>query len=139
MINESKRWLIPGAIILGALILTVGVFWSNSACSYKIATVDIQEIEVKSEFSKELNQAIQEKGKELSEKFKTAKNDEEKQAINSEFESFRNQKQKEFTERIKDAIGTVAKKQGFKGVASNQVYIYSAYDITADVIKELGK
>lgn len=139
MINESKKWLVPGAIILGALILTAGLIWSNSAFSYKIATVDIQEIEVQSEFSKGLNQEIQEKGKELSEKFKTAKSDKEKQAINSDFESFRNQKQKEFTEKIENAIGTVAKKRGYKAVASNQVYIYSAYDITDEVIEELDK
>ncbi|MGE5604192.1 MAG: OmpH family outer membrane protein, partial [Bacteroidota bacterium] len=47
--------------------------------------------------------------------------------------------QKEFTSKVKNVLEKVAKKHGYKGVASNQVYIYSAYDITEDVIKELDK
>lgn len=138
-VNENKQWLIPAAIILGAIILTVGLIWSNSAFSYRIATVDIQQIEVQSEFSKKLNEEVQAKGKELSSKFKSAKNDQEKQAINSEFERFKLEKQKEFTSKVKTVLGKIAKKRGYKGVASNQVYVYSAYDITEDVIRELDK
>ncbi len=139
MIIESKKWLVPAAIILGAIILTAGLIWSYSAFSYKIATVDIQEIEAKSEYSKKLNEEVQAKGKELSSKFKSAQNDQEKQTINAEFENFKNEKQKEFTSKVKSVLEKVAKKRGYKGVASNQVYIYSAFDITGDVIKELDK
>lgn len=139
MINENKKWLIPGAIILGALILTAGLIWSYSMFSFKLATIDIQKIEEQSDFSKKLNEEVQAKGKELSTKYKSAQNEKEKQAINLEFEKFKNEKQKEFTSKVKSILGKVAKKQGFKGVASNQVYIYSAYDITEDVIKELDK
>jgi Skp family chaperone for outer membrane proteins len=139
MIDESKKWLIPTAIILGAIILTAGLIWSYSAFSYKIATIDLQEIEVKSEFSKKLNEEVQAKGKELSSKFKSAKTDQEKQAINAEFESFKNKKQREFTSKVKNALEKVAKKHGYKGVASNQVYLYSAFDITGDVIKEVDQ
>lgn len=138
MFND-KKWLVPASIILGALIVAMGLTWSYSAFSYKIATVDIQKIEAQSEFSKKLNEEVQNKGEELSSKFKSAKNDQEKQAINVEFENFKNEKQKEFTSKIKSGIEKVAKKRGYKGVASNQVYIYSAYDITEDVIKELDK
>jgi Skp family chaperone for outer membrane proteins len=137
MINENKKWLVPAAVILGALLLTAGLIWSFSAFSFKIATVDIQKIEADSEFSQKLNEEVQAKGKELSSKFKSAKNDQEKQAINVEFENFKNEKQKEFTSKVKSAIEKVAGKRGYKGVASNQVYIYSAYDITQDVLEEL--
>ncbi len=139
MINENKKWLVPGAIILGALILTAGLIWSYSAFSFKLATIDIQKIEEQSDFSKKLNEEVQAKGKELSTKYKSAQNDKEKQAINLEFEKFKTEKQKEFTSKVKSILEKVAKKQGFKGVASNQVYIYSAYDITEAVIKELDK
>lgn len=139
MINDNKNWLVPAAIILGALIVTTGLIWSFSAFSYRTATVDIQKIEVQSEFSKKLNEEVQAKGEELSSKFKSAKNDQEKQAINVEFENFKKEKQQEFTSKIKSALEKVAKKKGYKGVASNQVYIYSAYEITDDVIKELDK
>ncbi|MGE5606435.1 MAG: hypothetical protein ACM3YE_12190, partial [Bacteroidota bacterium] len=102
MVVEYKKWLVPGAIVLGAIILTIGLIWSYSAFSFKIATVNLQEIEAESEFSKKLNGEVQAKGRELSSKFKTAKNDQEKQAINSEFESFKNEKQKEFTSKVKN-------------------------------------
>ncbi len=139
MINQNNKWLVPTGIILGALILAAGLIWAFNAFSFKLATVDIQKIEEQSEFSKKLNEEVQAKGNELSSKFKSAKTDKEKQAINSEFESFKNEKQKEFTSKVRTVLGKVAKKQGYKAVASNQVYIYSAYDITEDVIKELDK
>lgn len=139
MINENNKWLIPGAIILGALILAAGLIWASSAFSFKLATVDIQKIEGQSNFSKKLNEEVQAKGKDLSSKFKSAKSEKEKQAINLEFQNFKNEMQKKFTSGVTTAMGKVAKKQGYKAVASNQVYIYSAYDITKDVIKELDK
>ena len=139
MIKDYHKWLVPVAIILSALILTTGIIWSYSAFSYKIATVNLQKIETESEFSKKLNEEIQAKGRELSSKFKSAKNDQEKQAINSEFESFKVEKQKEFTSKAKSAMAKVAKRHGYKVVASDQIYIYSVYDITDDVIKELDK
>lgn len=137
MINN--KWLLPGAVILGVLILTGGLIWAVSAFSFKLATVDIQKIEEQSSFSKNLNKEVQAKGKELSSKFKTAKNDNEKQAINLEFEKYKNEKQKEFTAKVKTILGKVAKKKGYQAVTSDQIYIYSAHDITEDVIKELDK
>lgn len=139
MINMNNKWMIPGAIILGTLILAAGLIWAVNAFSFKLATFDTQRIEEKSNFSKKLNEEIQAKGKDLSAKFKTAKNENEKQAINMEFENFKNEKLKEFTGKVKTTLEKVAKRRGYKAVASSQVYVYSAYDITEDVIKELDK
>lgn len=139
MINMNNKWMIPGAIILGTLILAAGLIWAVNAFSFKLATFDTQRIEEKSNFSKKLNEEIQAKGKDLSAKFKTAKNENEKQAINMEFENFKNEKLKEFTAKVKTTLEKVAKRRGYKAVASSQVYVYSAYDITEDVIKELDK
>lgn len=139
MINMNNKWMIPGAIILGTLILAAGLIWAVNAFSFKLATFDTQRIEEKSNFSKKLNEEIQAKGKDLSAKFKTAKNENEKQAINMEFENFKNEKLKEFTGKVKTTLEKVAKRRGYKAVASSQVYVYSAHDITEDVIKELDK
>ncbi len=139
MINKNNDWLLPGAIIIGALILTAGLIWGFSAFSFKLATVDIQKIEIESELSKKINEDVQAKGKDLSAKYQAAKNDKEKQVVNMEFEKFKKEKQKEFTDKVKVALGKVAKKRGFKAVAADQVYVYCKNDITEEVIKELDK
>lgn len=139
MINMNNKWLLPSAIILGALILAAGFIWSFNAFSFKLATIDIQEIEMKSGLSKKLNEEVQAKGKALSAKYQSAKNDKDKQAVNFEFETFKKEKQQEFTDKVKVVLKQVAKKHGYKAVASDQVYFYSANDITEEVIKEVDK
>ena len=139
MINNQNKWLVPGAIILGCLLLLAGLIWAFNAFSFNLATVDIQKIEEESNLSKKINEEVQAKGKDLSAKFQEAKNDQEKQAINLEFERFKAEKQKEFTSKVRMVIEKVAKEKGFKAVASNQIYLYSAYNITEDVLKELNK
>lgn len=137
MINKNNSWFLPGAIIIGALILAAALVWSYSAFSFKLATVDIQKIQIESGLSKKINEDVQAKGKDLSAKYQAAKNDKDKQAVNLEFEKYKNDKQQEFTEKVKIALEKVAKKHGFKTVASDQVYLYSKNDITEEVIKEL--
>lgn len=139
MINNQNKWLVPGAIILGFLLLLTGLIWAVNAFSFNLATVDIQKIEEQSNLSKKINEEVQAKGKDLSAKFQKANNDQEKQAINLEFERFKAEKQKEFTSKVRTAIEKVAKQKGYKAVASNQVYLYCAYNITEDVIRELNK
>ena len=136
--NENK-WLVPGAIVLGFLILTAGVIWAMSAFSFQIGSIDTARITNESKLSKDLNSQIQNKVQELQAKLKAAKSDAEKNAINLEFQSFQTAKQKEYTQKVSGAVAKVAKAKGIKAVATSQSFIYSQPDLTDAVIKELNK
>ena len=136
--NENK-WLVPGAIVLGFLILTAGVIWAMSAFSFQIGSIDTARITNESKLSKDLNRQIQNKVQELQAKLKAAKSDAEKNAINLEFQSFQTAKQKEYTQKVSGAVAKVAKAKGIKAVATSQSFIYSQPDLTDAVIKELNK
>jgi Skp family chaperone for outer membrane proteins len=56
-----------------------------------------------------------------------------------EFEKYKKEKQQEFTDKVIVALEKVAKKHGYKAVATDQVYLYSRNNITDEVIKELDK
>lgn len=136
--NENK-WLVPGAIVLGFLILTAGVIWAMSAFSFQIGSIDTARITNESKLSKDLNSQIQNKVQELQAKLKAAKSDAEKNAINLEFQSFQTAKQKEYTQKVSGAVAKVAKAKGIRAVATSQSFIYSQPDLTDAVIKELNK
>ena len=136
--NENK-WLVPGAIVLGFLILTAGVIWAMSAFSFQIGSIDTARITNESKLSKDLNSQIQNKVQELQAKLKAAKSDSEKNAINLEFQSFQTAKQKEYTQKVSGAVAKVAKAKGIRAVATSQSFIYSQPDLTDAVIKELNK
>ena len=136
--NENK-WLVPGAIDLGFLILTAGVIWAMSAFSFQIGSIDTARITNESKLSKDLNSQIQNKVQELQAKLKAAKSDAEKNAINLEFQSFQTAKQKEYTQKVSGAVAKVAKAKGIRAVATSQSFIYSQPDLTDAVIKELNK
>lgn len=139
MNNNGKNWLIPGAIVLGFLILTAGVIWAMSAFSFRVGSIDTARITSESKLSKDLNSQIQSKVQELQAKLKAAKSDTEKNAINVEFQSFQTAKQKEYTQKVSQAVAKVAKKKGIKAVATSQSFIYSEPDLTNAVIEELNK
>ena len=136
--NENK-WLVPGAIVLGFLILTAVVIWAMSAFSFQIGSIDTARITNESKLSKDLNSQIQNKVQELQAKLKAAKSDAEKNAINLEFQSFQTAKQKEYTQKVSGAVAKVAKAKGIRAVATSQSFIYSQPDLTDAVIKELNK
>lgn len=136
---NGNKWLIPGAIVLGFLILTAGVIGAISAFSFQIGSIDTARITNESKLSKDLNSQIQSKVQELQAKLKAAKNDSEKNAINLEFQNFQTAKQKEYTQKVSQAVAKVAKAKGIKAVATSQNFIYSQSDLTDAVIKELNK
>lgn len=139
MVNKKNNLFLPGAIIIGALIIAACLVWGFVSFSFKLATVDIQKIEMESGLSKKINEDVQAKGKELSAKYQSAKTEKDKQALNLEFEKYKKEKQREFTEQVKIAIEKVAKKRGYKVIATDQVYVYSKDDLTEEVMKELDK
>jgi Skp family chaperone for outer membrane proteins len=139
MVSKSNNLFLSGAIIIGALIIAAGLVWGFVSFSFKLATVDIQKIEMESGLSKKINEDVQAKGKELSAKYQSAKTEKDKQNINLEFEKYKKEKQKEFTDEVKVTIAKVAKKRGYKVIATDQVYLYSKDDLTEEVMKELDK
>lgn len=139
MVNKNNNLFLSGAIIIGALIIAAGLVWGFVSFSFKLATIDIQRIEMESGLSKKINEDVQAKGKELSAKYQSAKTEKDKQAINLEFERYKKEKQKEFTDEVKVVLEKVAKKRGYKAIATDQVYVYSRDDLTEEVIKELDK
>ncbi|NLW47520.1 MAG: OmpH family outer membrane protein [Firmicutes bacterium] len=139
MNNKNNNWILSGAIIIGALIIAAGLVWGINSFSFKLATVDVQKIQMESALSKKINEDVQTKGNDLSAKFQSAKTDKDKQAINLEFEKYKKEKQQEFTDKVIVALEKVAKKKGYKAVATDQVYLYSRNNITDEVIKELDQ
>lgn len=139
MVNKSNNLILSGAIIVGALIIAAGLVWGFISFSFKLATVDVQRIEMESGLSKKISEDVQAKGKDLSAKYQSAKTEKDKQALNLEFEKYKKEKQQEFTDQVKVALEKVAKKRGYKAIATDQVYVYNRDDITEEVIKELDK
>jgi Skp family chaperone for outer membrane proteins len=140
LLNENKNiWPVFGVIILGVALLLGGIYWVVNNASFKVGSVDLDKIAKNSMISKRINQELQSKGIELQEQMKSAKTETDKNKIRSEFESFQADKQREFVDKIKQIVATVAKRKGIKAVSNPQVFVYSGIDLTDEVIKELDK
>ncbi len=139
--NEGKisNLLIPGAILLGFIILLAGMIWAFNAFSFRVATIDLNKIIKESSYGQQIDKDLQKKGEQLRAQITTAKTDAEKAKINNEFRQFQEAKQNAFVERVKTITAQVAKAKGIKAVSSPQVLFYSSIDITGDVIAKLDK
>lgn len=136
---ENKNGLfIPGAIVLGFILLTGGVIWAISAFSFGIGIVDTNRI-ADTKLYKQISFDMQIKGQQLQKEFTTAKTDVEKNRIQTEYQQFKTKKDRELTNKTRDIITKVAKQKGIKAVANSQSFIYSSIDLTNDVVKELDK
>jgi Skp family chaperone for outer membrane proteins len=136
---EGKNFLVPGAILLGFLILLAGTIWALNTFSFRVATIDLNKVVKESSLGQEANKELQSKGNELKAKLQTAKTDAEKARINDEFQKFQADQQSAFIEKVKKVTAEVAKQNGIKAVSSPQVFIYSDMDITSAVIAKLDK
>jgi hypothetical protein len=136
--NKFEKFLIPGAIILGFIVLTVGVILAISACSFQIGIVDTNRVQ-NTKFSQKIIFEKQIETQRLQEKFKNAKTDAEKGSIQAEYQQFVAKKDQESSQKLREIIKKVALQKGIKSVASSQVFPYSTTDITDDVVKELDK
>lgn len=139
MAENKSAWLIPGAILLGALLIGGMVLFALNSITFKVATVDANEIIKESQLGQKISKEISNKRTEIQGKINSAKTDEEKSKLAAEYDAFKSNKEDEFTEQVKKVISTVSKKKGIKAVASPSVFIYAEQDITDDVIKELDK
>jgi Skp family chaperone for outer membrane proteins len=139
--NESKNnnLLIPGAIVLGFVILLAGMIWALHAFSFQVATIDLNKIVKDSSYGQQIDKDLQKKGEQLKAQLMTAKTDAEKSKINNDFHQFQVERQNAFVERVKAVTAEVSKAKGIKAVSSPQVFFYSATDITSDVITKLDK
>jgi len=137
---DKKNLLVPGAILLGFIVLTAGIIWALSAFSFRVGVVDNTRISSnENQLYKGLNDSVQEKGMELQKRFASAKTDSEKSSISKEFEQYKSDKQKELSSKIQVIVAKIAKRKGLKAVASTQVYIYGDVNLTDDVLKECNK
>lgn len=139
MSSNLNSWVLPGAILLGFIILAIVVFIAANNMVFKVASVDMDKIIKESELGQKINKELQNKVTELRSKLQLAKTTEEKQQVELELTNFRNQKQQEFVNQVKNIIKKVAKQKGVKAVSSPQVFLYSEIDLTDEVIKELDK
>jgi outer membrane protein len=140
MMSENKNGALVISIITGFIILAAAVYFAISASAFKVASVDMDKVIEKSELGKQINKELQNKGKELQGKIELVKDDKDKAAqIRYEFEKFKNDKQQEFSKKVKEIIVKVAKKKGIKAVPRPEMYIYTDLDLTDSVIKELDK
>lgn len=137
--SESKIFLIPGAILLGFIILLGGMIWAFNTFSFRVATIDLNKVVKESSLGQEANKELQNKGNELKAKLQVAKTDAEKAQINNEFQKYQADQQNVFIEKVKKVTAEVAKQNGIKAVSSPQVFIYSDMDITSAVIAKLDK
>lgn len=137
--QNQKNLLIPGAVLIGFIILAASLIWAFNAFTFRIGTLDTERINKESTFVQGMNKELQAKGKELSAKLQTAKTDAEKSQINAEFQKYQADKNKIFTDSIRKATAKVAKAKGVKAVSSSQIFIYSQVDLTDAVIAELDK
>jgi Skp family chaperone for outer membrane proteins len=137
--TESKNFLIPGAILLGFILLLAGTVWAFNACTFRVGTLDINKVVKESSLGQQANKELQNKGNELKAKLQTAKTDVEKSQINNEFQKFQADQQTAFFDKVKQVTAEVAKEKGIKAVSSPQVFIYSEMDITSAVIAKLDK
>lgn len=139
MSSNLNSWVLPSAILLGFIILAIVVFIAANNMVFKVASVDMDKIIKESELGQKINKELQNKVTELRSKLQLAKTTEEKQQVELELTNFRNQKQQEFVNQVKNIIKKVAKQKGVKAVSSPQVFLYSEIDLTDEVIKELDK
>lgn len=137
--NASKNFLIPGAILLGFIILLGGMIWAFNTFSFRVATIDLNKVVKESSLGQEANKELQNKGNQLKAKLQVAKTDAEKAQINNEFQKYQADQQNAFIEKVKKVTAEVAKQNGIKAVSSPQVFIYSDMDITSAVIAKLDK
>ena len=139
--NETKmsNLLIPGAILLGFVILLAGMIWALNAYSFRVATIDLNKIVKESSYGQQINKDLEKKGEQLRTQVMAAKTDAEKTKINNEFRQYQEAKQNAFIERVKEITTEVAKAKGIKAVSSPQLFFYSSMDITSDVIAKLDK
>ncbi len=139
--NEGQigKFLIPGAILLGFIILLGGIIWAFNAFSFRVATIDLNKIIKESSYGQQIDKDLQKKGEQLRTQVAAAKTDVERAKINNEFRKFQEEKQNAFVERVKEITAQVAKAKGIKAVSSPQVFFYSSMDITSDVIAKLDK
>lgn len=137
--TQSKNFLIPGAILLGFIILSAGMIWAFNTFSFRVATLDLNKVVKESSLGQEANKELQNKGNQLKAKLQVAKTEVEKAQINSEFQKFQADQQTAFFEKVKTITAEVAKANGIKAVSSPQVFIYSDMDITSAVIAKLDK
>ncbi len=138
MDNKLEKFLIPGAILLGFILLTGGVIWAVGAFSLRIGIVDTNRIQ-STKFSQSIMMEKQAETQRLQEKFKNAKTEAEKGSIQTEYQQYVAKKDQESSEKLREIITKVAKKKGIKVIANSQVFPYSATDITDEVVKELDK
>ncbi len=140
MLNEKlNKYLVPGAILLGFIILTAGLIWGLSAFSFQIGSVDINRLKSDNKYVKQLNSEIQIKSQQLQEQFKNAKTESDKNQIQMEYQQYTAEMDRQFTQKVQEVIKGVAKKKGIKAVANSQSIMYSSVDLTEDVIKVLDK
>ena len=137
--NTTKNFLIPGAILLGFIILAAGIVWAFNAYTFRVATIDMNKIIKDSSLGQEANKELQAKGNQLKAKLMTAKTDVEKAQINNEFQKYQADQQAAFFDKVKTATAEVAKQSGIKAVSSPQLFIYSDKDLTNAVIDKLDK
>jgi len=136
---KEKTWLIPGAILIGSLIVAAALFLTLGRAASQIALVDVDQIAQKCALSEQINKELQNKQTEIKGKIQLAKDNTEKQQLQVEFEKFRLEKQKQFVSQVKAAVSKVAKAKGIKAVSTTQVFLYNETDLTDMVIKELDK
>ncbi len=135
--GDTKGFLLPVSILVGALIIVGGLIWAVNAFTFKVAVIDLNKISKDSTVSKSIEKEVAAKGQELKKKFEQAKTDAEKAQIQQEFEKYKSDKEAEFVNKVKQVVATVSKRRGIKAVSSPQVFIYSDVDLTSDVVKEL--
>jgi Skp family chaperone for outer membrane proteins len=137
--GQTSKLLIPGAILLGFIILLAGMIWAMNTFSFRVATIDLNKIVKESSYGQQIDKDLQKKGEQLRTQLATAKTDADRAKINNEFRQFQEAKQTAFVEKVKEITAQVAKSKGIKAVSSPQVFFYSSMDITSDVIAKLDK
>lgn len=139
MFENKGSLLISAAILLGFIILATVVGFSANKIGFKVAVVDANRIIQESQLGKTINEELSKKGSELSGKIKSAKTDEEKAQFEQEFERIKNEKEADFTKRVKAAIAKLSKAKNVKVVVNPQIVLHSELDLTDEVIAELDK
>lgn len=139
MSENKSSLLIAGSIVVGFILLGAILLFGFNQMTFKVATVDINQIFKNSELGQQLNKEMSNKMSEIQGKLNLAKTDAEKNQLQADYAKFKSEKENAFVEKVKNVVAKVAKQKGVKAVSSPQVYVYSSIDITDDVIKELDK
>lgn len=137
-INKDKL-LIPGLIGLGLILVLLATIWSVNTFSFKIASFNPEKIFKESEVGKDLEKDLSRKFEEAKARRELVKTDAEKQQIAMEFDAYKNKQTNSFLERVKKISSELAKQKGYKAVADPKLFLWYEYDLTDDIIKELGK